>query len=193
MTRHEENGGGRGILFRRGRPPLHGFTLVELLVVISIIGVLIALLLPAVMSAMEAARRAQCMNNLKQINVAIQTYESTMRAFPYNWGVIATTSAGTPGTLTLSTTGHSWLSMILPQLGETTTYAMIDWGFSLASPQPSDSNYSTASTSLSNSNAANWVIKTFLCPSDNAQDASRRAGAMTLSSTVFSGFAGGLT
>lgn len=98
------------------------FTLVELLVVIAIIGILVALLLPAVQAAREAARRVQCVNNLTQMALAIQNYDMAHRVLP-------------PGTL--DETGpinnvaegyhYSWMTHILPYMEQTSTYRHIDF------------------------------------------------------------------
>ncbi len=88
-----------------------GFTLVELLVVIAVIGMLVALLLPAVQSAREAARRTQCTNNLKQIGLAVLNYENVFEALPP--GGLATGSGGY---------GHSWWLRILPVIEQMNVY-----------------------------------------------------------------------
>src|SRR3954464_13578307 len=95
-----------------------GFTLVELLVVIAIIGVLVALLLPAIQAAREAARRGQCTNNLKQLGIAIQNYESRTRELPPGHRM---TKVGTD----IDSVG-SWVTVILPYLERSALFSQID-------------------------------------------------------------------
>ena len=99
-----------------------GFTLIELLVVIAIIAVLIALLLPAVQSAREAARRAQCVNNLVQIGIALQNYESAHEMLPS--GVVNPTG---PISNTPKGYHYSWITQILPYIEQGNAFKKIDF------------------------------------------------------------------
>ena len=99
-----------------------GFTLVELLVVIAIIGILIALLLPAVQAAREAARRMQCSNHLKQIGLAVHTYHDTHLVCPPG----AWHNSTTPGPQLGN--GLSWRVFILPFIEQTALFEKIDFG-----------------------------------------------------------------
>ncbi|QDV74441.1 DUF1559 domain-containing protein [Botrimarina mediterranea] len=103
----------------RGEKPRVGFTLVELLVVIAIIGILVALLLPAVQAAREAARRNQCKNNLKQLALACLNYESTHKEMPSGgWGFQWT---GDPDWGVGQKQPGSWIFSITPFIEETST------------------------------------------------------------------------
>jgi len=130
----------------------HGFTLVELLVVIAIIGVLLALLLPAVQQAREAARRSQCTNNLKQIGIALHNYHDSNLLFPP--GYILNTK---PGNLS----GWGWLTMILSKLDQKNLYD------SMAKSNPSiDGGLFGLTTNAPTPNTVQTIIPGLRCPSD---------------------------
>jgi prepilin-type N-terminal cleavage/methylation domain-containing protein len=135
------------------RSNLRAFTLVELLVVITIIGILIALLLPAVQAAREAARRMQCSNNVKQITLAMHNYESQHGMYP-------------PGHLETGTDGASYrhqfsfAAFLLPHIEQQGVYDQINW---------SDSSTGTVTSSTggySNQTVGATWISAFICISD---------------------------
>ncbi len=101
-----------------------GFTLVELLVVIAIIGILVALLLPAVQAAREAARRAKCTNNLKQIGLAIHNYHDAWRVIPVSIGPWSAGPRPSP-----ERNGKGWIVSILPQLEQQALFDEFRPGF----------------------------------------------------------------
>ncbi len=124
-----------------------GFTLIELLVVIAIIAVLISLLLPAVQSAREAARRIQCANNLKQVGLAVHQYESTHNTLPPSVA-LQTDNTGTVNWFG----GWSAHGRILPYLEQSATYGSLNFSLSYSHP------VNTTVSALS--------VSTFLCPSE---------------------------
>jgi prepilin-type N-terminal cleavage/methylation domain-containing protein/prepilin-type processing-associated H-X9-DG protein len=124
------------------RRPSRGFTLIELLVVIAIIAVLIGLLLPAVQAAREAARRAQCVNNLKQLGLAVANYESSNTCLP-------------PAHVGYSWNDWSATSMILSQMEQAALFNAINFTTGFASP-----------ATPQNTTAFNTKLAMLICPSD---------------------------
>jgi len=146
----------------RLRKARRGFTLIELLVVIAIIGVLIALLLPAVQAAREAARRAQCINNLKQMGLALHNYESANGSFPT--GMFGGGIRDVP-TACQSINSHTMWSMILPYIEAGNIYNSINFMIPVYNGAIA-SNGSTDNWACYQVTA--WATRNmfYLCPSD---------------------------
>lgn len=158
-------------MFVSRRFRLRGFTLVELLVVIAIIGILVALLLPAVQAAREAARRMQCGNNLKQIGLALHNYHDTHKVFPP--GNVTTRNMSTQGCFSGPTAFHPgapWSVAILPYIEQRAIYDALDisgsfpssYADATAAPPPTNLNpavYNPITTSPLYS-----LIQAYKCP-----------------------------
>ncbi len=145
-------------------PFRRGFTLVELLVVIAIIGILVALLLPAIQAAREAARRTQCINNLKQLGLACQNYHDTYRVFPPGEGG---TTGGGWGTCNVPPGNHqgamSCFVVMMPFFEQGSLYdTIVDGGFPTSNPWGGYGPYSFTG------NYEPWLTSfdNLLCPSD---------------------------
>jgi prepilin-type N-terminal cleavage/methylation domain-containing protein/prepilin-type processing-associated H-X9-DG protein len=134
------------------------FTLVELLVVIAIIGVLVALLLPAVQAAREAARRSQCTNNMKQVALGLLNYESARGTLPGG-----SNYEDTRNNLSTKTDWQRWVVVVLPFMEQNAVFQQIDlnahFNLSLAIP-------ATAAATQNNKLASTTVISSLICPSD---------------------------
>jgi prepilin-type N-terminal cleavage/methylation domain-containing protein/prepilin-type processing-associated H-X9-DG protein len=148
-------------------PKKRGFTLIELLVVIAIIAVLIALLLPAVQAAREAARRSQCVNNLKQLGLAVQNYISSNNSLPpqTSWPTMA---ANATGNSLGYQWGFNWYYPIMPFFEQTPVYNATNFSLSPMMPQQVT--------------AASMKVNTLLCPDES--------GSMQLYPSSLTGYKG---
>jgi len=181
---------------RSKRVKLSAFTLVELLVVITIIGILISLLLPAVQAAREAARRMQCTNQLKQIGLALHNYAQSNRVFPP--GVISGKSSGTTFAADADPWananngaychGTSFLLRILPFIEMDNVFKQWDFTTSVIG-----NAQATATTGTYNHTAAALEIKTFYCPTRRSAFRSGADSVMMLSGWPTANNAGGGT
>lgn len=137
-----------------------GFSLVELTVVLGVVGMIFALLIPALRGAAEAARRCQCLNNLKQLHLGLQSYHATHSVYPP--GVVDHVRPFSPTDATLRT---GWAAMLLPLVEQQALFNVI--------------NFEVASTDPVNSTVRYTRLSTLVCPNSNPES-SERTGAWGL-------------
>jgi prepilin-type N-terminal cleavage/methylation domain-containing protein/prepilin-type processing-associated H-X9-DG protein len=138
---------------RQSEPPRAGYTLIELMVSLSVLALLTALLLPAVEAAREAARRCQCANNLRQIGLAIQAYHESQNCFP-GIDLITGRTSRPPGYY--SDRYHSAFARLLPHADQQPLFNSINFDASPVSPEALVANHTAMTTAL----------EVLLCPSD---------------------------
>ena len=146
----------------RKTKPKKGFTLVELLVVIAIIGILIAMLLPAVQAAREAARRMSCSNNLKQIGLALQNYHSAHGSFPYGATLGPNLTSLYGGAAHSLRTGFNWRGAILSYSEQGSLFEKLNFETGMFAPNQNDNNNFSGNEILTN-----LVVNMFVCPSSS--------------------------
>jgi len=157
-----------GVLRRGGvssRPP--GFTLVELLVVIAIIGILVALLLPAVQAARESARRSECSNKIKQLALACHEYHDSFKTFPHGgvWverDTLMSANGNLVGTDNAYNSAWSanWIMMVLPYIDQSNLHAQYDFNISAY-----DNTIPLNPNDLTNEQVTGTKIQELVCPS----------------------------
>jgi type II secretory pathway pseudopilin PulG len=152
-----------------------------LLVVIAIIGVLVALLLPAVQAAREAARRSSCGNNLKQLAIACHNYLDVLKTFPLNYAR-TNGNAHYANPVDASHRSTSWMTQVLPFIEQKPLYDQIDFNYDV-NLDPRNGSAPLAPNNPSNLYVAQTVVPGFLCPSDGLNRKGRMDGRANRSGT----------
>ena len=167
-------------VWRMGRCRRAGFTLIELLVVIAIIGVLVALILPAVQAAREAGRRTQCINNLKQLGLAAQEYHDAFGSFPSGWFCSDPNNGGSDQfCVPYAPQPYMWsgIPALFTKLESTNLYDEINW--TLPPAYLGGANSTTMLPWPDNATSVRRGLDFFVCPSNRPAKANATSSTST--------------